>query len=146
VLPITHPDMTRFNISLEEGVDLVLYALEHSWGGEIFVPKIPSYKITEVAKAIGPGCRQDIVGIRPGEKLHEEMITETDALSTVELEKYYVILPFTPWWNVEDFIRHFNGKRVPEGFHYNSANNDHWLDAEQIQAEIRQHVDPSFVV
>jgi UDP-N-acetylglucosamine 4,6-dehydratase len=146
VLPITHPDMTRFNISLEEGVDLVLYALEHSWGGEIFVPKIPSYKITEVAKAIGPECRQDIVGIRPGEKLHEEMITETDALSTVELEKYYVILPFTPWWNVEDFVRHFDGKRVLEGFHYNSANNDHWLDAEQIRAEIRRHVDPSFVV
>ncbi len=146
VLPITHPDMTRFNISLEEGVDLVFYALENSWGGEIFVPKIPSYKITEVANAIGPECRQDIVGIRPGEKLHEEMITETDALSTVELEKYYVILPFTPWWSVDDFIRHFNGKRVPEGFHYNSANNDHWLNAEQIRDEIRQHVDADFIV
>ena len=146
VLPITHPDMTRFNISLEEGVDLVLYALEHSWGGEIFVPKIPSYKITEVANAIGPECQQEIVGIRPGEKLHEEMITETDALSTVELDKYYVILPFTPWWNVEDFIRHFNGKRVPEGFHYNSANNDHWLNAEQIRNEIRLHVDAEFTV
>ncbi|WP_345070864.1 UDP-N-acetylglucosamine 4,6-dehydratase (inverting) [Hymenobacter fastidiosus] len=144
VLPITHPDMTRFNISLEEGVDLVLYALEHAWGGEIFVPKIPSYKITEVAKAIGPDCRQEIVGIRPGEKLHEEMITETDALSTVELDKYYVVLPFTPRWDVDDFIRHFAGKRVAAGFHYNSANNDDWLSAEQIREEIRRHVDAGF--
>lgn len=144
VLPITHPDMTRFNISLEEGVDLVLYALEHSWGGEIFVPKIPSYKITEVAKAIGPDCRQEIVGIRPGEKLHEEMITETDALSTVELDKYYVILPFTPRWDVDDFIRHFGGRRVEAGFHYDSSNNTEWLTAEQIREEIRLHVDPEF--
>ena len=145
VLPITHPDMTRFNISLEQGVDLVLYALENAWGGEIFVPKIPSYKITEVAQAIGPDCRQEIVGIRPGEKLHEEMITETDALSTVELAKYYVILPFTPQWDVEKFIQHFDGRRVPAGFHYDSANNDEWLDAAQIRQEIRQHVDAGFV-
>ena len=144
VLPITHPDMTRFNISLEQGVDLVLYALENAWGGEIFVPKIPSYKITEVAAAIGPDCRQEIVGIRPGEKLHEEMITETDALSTVELAKYYVILPFTPQWDVEKFIQHFDGRRVPAGFHYDSANNDEWLDAAQIREEIRQHVDAGF--
>ncbi|UOR07481.1 UDP-N-acetylglucosamine 4,6-dehydratase (inverting) [Hymenobacter aerilatus] len=144
VLPITHPDMTRFNISLDEGVDLVLYALEHAWGGEIFVPKIPSYKITEVAEAIGPNCRQEIVGIRPGEKLHEEMITETDSLSTVELPKYYVILPFTPIWDVDKFIQHFHGQRVPVGFHYDSANNEEWLSAEQIREEIRQHVDASF--
>ena len=144
VLPITHPDMTRFNISLEQGVELVLYALENAWGGEIFVPKIPSYKITEVAQAIGPDCRQEIVGIRPGEKLHEEMITETDALSTVELAKYYVILPFTPQWDVEKFIQHFHGRRVPAGFHYDSANNDEWLDAAQIREEIRQHVDINF--
>jgi len=145
VLPITHPDMTRFNISLEEGVDLVLYALEHAWGGEIFVPKIPSYKITEVARAIGPDCEQRIVGIRPGEKLHEEMITETDALSTVELDRYYVILPNTPNWNVDKFVAHFHGQRVPLGFHYDSANNNEWLDAAQIQEEIRRHVDASFV-
>ena len=144
VLPITHPDMTRFNISLAQGVDLVLYALENAWGGEIFVPKIPSYKITEVAAAIGPDCRQEIVGIRPGEKLHEEMITETDALSTVELAKYYVILPFTPQWDVEKFIQHFDGRRVPAGFHYDSANNDEWLDAVQIREEIRRHVDINF--
>ena len=145
VLPITHPDMTRFNISLEEGVDLVLYALEHAWGGEIFVPKIPSYKITEVARAIGPACEQRIVGIRPGEKLHEEMITETDALSTVELDRYYVILPNTPHWDVDRFVAHFHGRRVPTGFHYDSANNDEWLDAAQIQEEIRRHVDADFM-
>ncbi|MCC3159410.1 UDP-N-acetylglucosamine 4,6-dehydratase (inverting) [Hymenobacter sp. 15J16-1T3B] len=145
VLPITHPDMTRFNISLEEGVDLVLYALEHAWGGEIFVPKIPSYKITELATAIGPQCQQEIVGIRPGEKLHEEMITETDALSTVELDRYYVILPATPPWSLDKFIEHFNGKRVPLGFHYDSANNTEWLSAEQLREEIRVHVDPEFV-
>ena len=144
VLPITHPDMTRFNISLEEGVDLVLYALEHAWGGEIFVPKIPSYKITEVARAIGPNCEQQIVGIRPGEKLHEEMITQTDALSTVELSRYYVIVPSTPPWDVDKFITHFDGKRVPENFHYDSANNDEWLSAEQIREEIKLHVDASF--
>jgi UDP-N-acetylglucosamine 4,6-dehydratase/5-epimerase len=145
VLPITHPDMTRFNISLEEGVDLVLYALEHAWGGEIFVPKIPSYKITDVAAAIGPNCRQDVVGIRPGEKLHEEMITETDALSTVELPRYYVILPSTPNWDVNKFVAHFQGKWVPLGFHYNSANNDDWMSPAQIQEEIRLHVDADFV-
>ena len=145
VLPITHPDMTRFHISLDEGVDLVLYALEHSWGGEIFVPKIPSYKITDVARAIGPACEQRIVGIRPGEKLHEEMITETDSLSTVELDRYYVILPATPTFDVEAFIRHFKGRRTPLGFHYDSANNAEWLDAAQIQEEIRRHVDADFV-
>ena len=146
VLPITHPDMTRFNISLEEGVDLVLYALENAWGGEIFVPKIPSYKITEVARAIGPDCEQRIVGIRPGEKLHEEMITTTDALSTVELERYYVILPATPTFDVDKFTHHFHGRRMPLGFHYDSANNTEWLDAEQIRDEIRRHVDPAFAV
>ncbi|WP_375433717.1 UDP-N-acetylglucosamine 4,6-dehydratase (inverting) [uncultured Hymenobacter sp.] len=146
VLPITHPDMTRFNISLEEGVNLVLYALENAWGGEIFVPKIPSYKITEVAQAIGPNCQQEIVGIRPGEKLHEEMITSTDALSTVELNKYYVILPAAPQWSINQFIAQFDGQRVPLGFHYDSANNTHWLSAEEIREEIRLHVDPNFTV
>jgi UDP-N-acetylglucosamine 4,6-dehydratase/5-epimerase len=147
VLPITHPDMTRFNISLEEGVDLVLHALEHAWGGEIFVPKIPSYKITDVAEAIAPDARQDVVGIRPGEKLHEEMITETDSYSTVELDKYFVILPATPnKWTPEDFMKNFKGKMVEPGFRYNSQTNDAWLTPEEIREQIRQHVDPSFTV
>jgi UDP-N-acetylglucosamine 4,6-dehydratase/5-epimerase len=146
VLPITHQDMTRFNISLEEGVEMVFHALETHWGGEIFVPKIPSYVITELAKAIGPNCEQEIVGIRPGEKLHEEMITETDSLNTVELDKYYVILPSTPTWTTEDFLKAFNGKMVPLGFKYNSGTNDEWLSAEQLREQIRQHVDPNFTV
>jgi UDP-N-acetylglucosamine 4,6-dehydratase len=147
VLPITHPDMTRFNISLEEGVDLVLHALQHAWGGEIFVPKIPSYKITDVAQAIAPQARQDIVGIRPGEKLHEEMITETDSFSTVELDKYFVILPATPnKWAPEDFLKTFKGKMVAPGFRYNSQTNDTWLSPEEIREQIRQHVDPHFTV
>ncbi|WP_026464834.1 UDP-N-acetylglucosamine 4,6-dehydratase (inverting) [Adhaeribacter aquaticus] len=145
VLPITHPDMTRFNISLEEGVDLVLHALQYSWGGEIYVPKIPSYKITDVAEAIGPNCRQEIVGIRPGEKLHEEMITETDSYLTVELDKYYVILPSTPnKWTTEEFIQAFNGRMVEPGFRYNSQTNNVWLTPEQIREQIRLHVDPNF--
>jgi UDP-N-acetylglucosamine 4,6-dehydratase (inverting) len=147
VLPITHPDMTRFNISLDEGVDLVLHALQYAWGGEIFVPKIPSYKITDVAQAIAPDSRLDIVGIRPGEKLHEEMITETDSYSTVELDKYFVILPSTPFkWTAEEFMKHFNGRMVVPGFRYNSQTNEDWLTPEELREQIRQHVDPSFTV
>lgn len=146
VLPITHPEMTRFNISLEEGVDLVLHALEFAWGGEIFVPKIPSYRITDVATAIGPECVQEVVGIRPGEKLHEEMITETDSLSTVELEKYYVIVPTTPLWTVDEYLEAFNGRLVEPTFRYNSGTNTEWLNPEQIREEIRMHVDPNFTV
>ncbi|HEY4652391.1 MAG TPA: UDP-N-acetylglucosamine 4,6-dehydratase (inverting) [Pontibacter sp.] len=146
VLPITHPEMTRFNISLEEGVEMVFHALEQHWGGEIFVPKIPSYVITELATAIAPDCQQDVVGIRPGEKLHEEMITETDSLNTVELDKYYVILPSTPTWATEDFLKAFNGKMVPLGFKYNSGTNTDWLSAQQLREQIRQHVDPDFTV
>ncbi|QJW91085.1 UDP-N-acetylglucosamine 4,6-dehydratase (inverting) [Spirosoma taeanense] len=146
VLPITHPDMTRFNISLEEGVEMVLYALEHAWGGEIFVPKIPSYRITDVATAIGPNCEQKLVGIRPGEKLHEEMITETDSLNTIETDKYYVITPATPIWSMDDYIRAFNGRLVEMGFKYNSGTNTDWLNVEQLREQIREHVDPSFTV
>jgi UDP-N-acetylglucosamine 4,6-dehydratase len=147
ILPITHKDMTRFNISLDEGVDMVLYAIEHAWGGEIFVPKIPSFKITDLTKAIAPECKTEIVGIRAGEKLHEEMITETDSLNTVELDKYFVILPSTLMnWKEEDFISHFNGKKVVLGFKYNSGTNTDWLSIEDLRKQITIHVDPSFSV
>ena len=146
VLPITHEGMTRFNISLEEGVEMVLFALEHAWGGEIYVPKIPSYRITDVATAIGPECRQEIVGIRPGEKLHEEMITETDSLSTVETNEYYVILPFAAVWSEADWMKHFKATRVSEGFKYNSGTNDDWLSVEDIREQVRLHMDPEFTV
>ena len=144
-LPITHPEMTRFNISLPEGVELLLHALEHAWGGEIFVPKIPSYRILDVAEAIAPGCEKPIVGIRPGEKLHEEMITETDSYATLDLGRYYVILPTTPAWSVDDYIAQHDAKRVEEGFKYNSGTNDDWLSVEQLRAQIVEHVDAGFV-
>lgn len=146
VLPITDNRMTRFNITLEEGVNLVLFALEHMWGGEIFVPKIPSYRITEVAEAIAPDCRLEVVGIRPGEKLHEEMITETDALNTVEFDKYFVMLPSMPLWDVQEFARSYNGKFCQEGFKYNSGTNDDWLTVEQLRELIRLHVDADFAI
>ncbi len=147
VLPITHADMTRFNISLDDGVKLVMYALENAWGGEIFVPKIPSYRITDVATAIGPKCEQKIVGIRPGEKIHEEMITTADSLNTVELDNYYVICPSNViFWTKEQFCKEFNGKSVPAGFSYNSGENEEWLTVEQLREQIREHVDSSFTV
>ena len=146
VLPITDERMTRFNITLEDGVKLVLYALENMWGGEIFVPKIPSYKITEVADAVAPVCEKKIVGIRPGEKLHEEMITITDALSTVEFDKYFVILPSIPLWNIDKFTAFFKGKLCSDGFCYNSGTNSEWLSVEEIRALIKFHVDPAFTI
>ena len=145
-LPITDPEMTRFNISLQEGVDLVLYAIGNAWGGEIFVPKIPSYRITDVAKAIGPNCDYPIVGIRPGEKIHEEMITESDSYSTVDLDNYYAILPNSYNWKRSDYLNHFNADYVQPGFKYNSGTNSKWLNTEEIRELIVRHVDPSFKV
>lgn len=133
VLPITDERMTRFNITLEEGVQLVLDALERMWGGEIFVPKISSYKILDVAKAVAPECQIKYIGIRPGEKLHEEMITETDALSTVEFENYFVILPSMQLWDVEEFLQTFKGHHCHEGFCYSSGSNSHFLSIEQLR-------------
>ncbi|SFO49233.1 UDP-N-acetylglucosamine 4,6-dehydratase (inverting) [Algoriphagus ornithinivorans] len=144
VLPITDPKMTRFNISLQGGVEMVMHALEHAWGGEIFVPKIPSYRITDVAEAIGPECEQRIIGIRPGEKVHEEMITPSDSFYTYDLGKYFTILPTTPKWKVNDFIQQFGAKKVPEGFAYNSETNSDWESVQSLRALIKQHVDPNF--
>lgn len=145
-LPITHEGMTRFNITLEEGVEMVLYAIENSWGGELFVPKIPSYKILDIAKAVAPGCKTEVVGIRPGEKLHEEMITETDSLQTYDCGKYYVIAPSLHSWNLQDWMKKFSAMKVEEGFKYNSGTNTEWLTPEEIRDQIREHIDPSFKV
>ncbi len=144
VLPITDPTMTRFNISLQGGVDMVMHALEHAWGGEIFVPKIPSYKITDVAEAIGPECEKPVVGIRPGEKIHEEMITSSDSYYTYDLGKYYTILPSTHKWKLDDFIEKFNAKKVRPGFQYNSAENNDWDSIEDLRKLIKEHVDTNF--
>lgn len=146
VLPITHMEMTRFNITLQEGVDMVMHAVEHAWGGELYVPKIPSYKITTVAEAVAPGCKIDVVGIRPGEKLHEEMITETDSLNTYDCGKYYVIVPATPIWNEAEWVKAFSAKKVPMGFKYNSGENNEWITVEDLRVLIKKHVDPNFEV
>jgi UDP-N-acetylglucosamine 4,6-dehydratase (inverting) len=144
VLPITVENMTRFNISLQGGVDMVMHALATAWGGEIFVPKIPSYRILDVAEAIGPECSKPVIGIRPGEKIHEEMITSSDSFFTYDLGKYYAIIPQTPIWNKEDFMAAFNAKKVPEGFAYNSNNNDEWETVASLRSLIKAHVDPTF--
>ena len=146
-IPITDMRMTRFNISLEAGVAMVMYALGHHLGGEIFIPKIPSYKICDVATAIAPNLKQVEVGIRPGEKLHEEMITVTDALDTIDLGRYYVILPSVSFMHDrEDFVRHHHAKPVPEGFHYSSDSNTEWETVESMREKIKQFVDPNFEV
>jgi UDP-N-acetylglucosamine 4,6-dehydratase (inverting) len=144
VLPITDPNMTRFNISLKGGVDMVLHALETAWGGELFVPKIPSYKITDVAMAVGPECEHKVTGIRPGEKIHEEMITSSDSFTTYDLGKYYVILPQVPNFKLDEYITNFKAKLVPQGFNYTSENNTEWETVEGLRKLIVEHVDPNF--
>jgi UDP-N-acetylglucosamine 4,6-dehydratase/5-epimerase len=141
VLPITHEEMTRFNISLQDGVDMVMYALGHHLGGEIFVPKIPSYRILDVANAVAPECEVKIVGIRAGEKLHEEMITDTDSLNTIDLGKYYAILPSVSYVYTEnDFLRHHQASKVPFGFRYNSGTNTQWETVASLQNKIEAYV------
>ena len=143
VLPITHPEMTRFNISIEDGVEMVLHALDHAWGGELFVPKIPSYRILDLAKAIGPDCEHRVIGIRPGEKIHEEMITASDSYTTYNLGKYYAILPLKPVWDVDEYCRKFSAKPVPKGFRYTSGENSDFMTVEQLREAIEQHVSTS---
>ena len=140
ILPITDPSMTRFNISLQDGVEMVLHALENAWGGEIYVPKIPSYRIMDVAKAIGPECEHRIIGIRPGEKIHEEMITSSDSYNTYDLGKYYVILPTITNWNMDDYKKAFNAQKVENGFSYTSGGNEEWETVESLKDLIRKHV------
>ncbi|MEX6724537.1 UDP-N-acetylglucosamine 4,6-dehydratase (inverting) [Parapedomonas caeni] len=140
VLPITDPRMTRFNISLQAGVDMVLWSIENAWGGEILVPKIPSYNITDVATAIAPECEQRIVGIRPGEKIHEEMITASDSYNTVDIGDYYAILPSAGTFTVEDYAARMQGTRVAPGFSYDSGSNSEFLSVEQLRQLIDEHV------
>ncbi len=145
ILPITHPEMTRFNISLQDGVNMVMYAIENHLGGEIFIPKIPSYKILDIAEAIAPNCKTEVVGIRPGEKLHEEMITDTDSLNTIDLGKYYAILPSVSFTYTEDeYMQHHNAKKVPFGFKYNSGTNTEWETIDSLRELIKLHVDSEF--
>ncbi len=139
-LRITDKKMTRFNISLDAGVDMVFYALDNAWGGEIFVPKIPSYNIMDVANAICPDCEKVETGIRPGEKLHEEMITTSDSFFTYDLGKYYVILPSQPNWKMDEYTKKFHAVKLPDGFSYNSGNNDEWETVGSLKELISKHV------
>ena len=136
--------MTRFNIFLSEGVAMVLWALDNSLGGELFVPKIPSYRITDVAEAIGPSCEKPVTGIRPGEKIHEEMITASDSFTTIDLGAYYAILPSDG--RVQKLYQEsgISIEPVATGFAYNSGSNPEFLSVEQLRALIREHVNPAF--
>ncbi|MDP9087162.1 MAG: UDP-N-acetylglucosamine 4,6-dehydratase (inverting) [Pseudomonadota bacterium] len=140
VLPITDPRMTRFNISLRDGVEMVLWSVENAWGGEVLVPKIPSYRIVDVATAVGPNCKQQIVGVRPGEKIHEEMITASDSFNTVDIGKYFAILPSAGNFSVQDYCGQLSGKLVESGFAYDSGTNPHFLSVEELRALIAEHV------
>lgn len=143
-LPITDPTMTRFNISLHEGVEMVFWALENALGGELFVPKIPSYNILDVAEAIAPSLEKRIIGIRPGEKIHEEMITSSDSVSCIDLDKYYAILP-SDGSVLENYeLKNKPFKAVEKGFSYNSGSNPSFLRVEQIRNLIKLHVDNKF--
>lgn len=141
VLPITDPQMTRFNISLQEGVDMVLWSIENAWGGEILVPKIPSYRITDVAQAVAPEAEQRVVGIRPGEKIHEEMITASDSPNTVDLGDYYAILPNGGAYGVDDYCARTGAQRVRPGFSYDSGSNSDFLSVPQLREMIEQQVE-----
>tara|TARA_Y100000590_G_scaffold229380_1_gene258756 strand:- start:41775 stop:42785 length:1011 start_codon:yes stop_codon:yes gene_type:complete len=143
ILPITHKDMTRFNILLSEGVDMVLWAIENALGGEIFVPKIPSYKVVDVAEAIGPNCSLEEIGIRPGEKVHEEMITNSDSLSTIDMGDYYAILP-NSLKSKNTYMKHFGATEVQYGFSYSSGSNPDFLSIEELRTLIKNNIDPNF--
>lgn len=142
MLPITDLAMTRFNISLQHGVDMVLWSLEHAWGGEVLVPKIPSYRITDLAQAIGPDCTHPVTGVRPGEKIHEEMITASDSFNTVDMGDYYAILPSSGAYSLQDYCAKTGAQPVAPGFSYHSGSNAHFLTVEELRALIETHVAP----
>jgi UDP-N-acetylglucosamine 4,6-dehydratase (inverting) len=145
VIPITDPEMTRFNISLNEGVDMVCWAIKNSLGGELFVPKIPSYKITDLAEAIAPSCKKHIVGIRPGEKIHEEMITISDGFNTIDLGKYYAILPSDGKLKTNYQQQKISFESVRNGFSYNSGTNSKFLDVQELRDLIKTNLKIDFV-
>lgn len=139
-LPITSTEMTRFNITLDDAVNLVLYALSNHWGGEIFVPKIPSYNIMDLAEAIAPECEKEVVGVRIGEKIHEEMITIGDSQSTVKVGKYFIILPQNPHWSLDEYMSTFSALTVEPGFAYNSGQNEDFLSVDDLKYLINKHI------
>jgi UDP-N-acetylglucosamine 4,6-dehydratase/5-epimerase len=144
VLPLTDFEMTRFNITLNESIDLVLWAIKHSMGGEILIPKIPSYRLIDLAEAIGPSCERKIIGTRPGEKIHEEMITRYDSVSTVDLGDIYAVLPDRDWFDADTYQRKHSATPVPANFSYNSETNPKKLGVGELRELILEHIDPSF--
>jgi len=142
IIPITDKRMTRFNITLQEAVNFVLFCLEKMWGGEIFVPKIPSYRLEDLAKAIAPRNKIKIIGLRPGEKIHEEMISTSDAVNTIEYKKYFIITPYSKFigWNKKKYMKfNKNGKNCDSEFSYNSYNNKQYLTSNQIKKLIKSN-------
>ena len=142
IIPITDKRMTRFNITLQEAVNFVLFCLEKMWGGEIFVPKIPSYRLEDLAKAIAPRSKIKIIGLRPGEKIHEEMISISDAVNTIEYKKYFIITPYSKFigWNKKKYMKfNKNGKNCDSEFSYNSYNNKQYLTSNQIKKLIKSN-------
>ena len=144
LLTITDPNMTRFNISLDEGIDMVIWSINNSLGGEIFVPKIPSYKVIDVANAIGPNCKKDIVGIRPGEKVHEQLISDADSYSTIDLENYYAILPGDGILLKKYKKLKVAYKEVEKDFIYDSGKNERFLTIQEIRDLIKDNINPNF--
>ena len=143
-LPLTNREMTRFNITLSESMDLVLWAIENSEGGEILVPKIPSYRLIDLAEAIGPSCEQKIIGVRPGEKIHEEMISANDSVSTVDLGDIYAVLPSHDWFGADTYQRKHSATPVTANFSYNSETNPKKIGVGELRELILEHIDPSF--
>ena len=140
LITITDKNMTRFNITLDESIDLVLYALENSLGNEIFIPKIPSYRIMDLAKSIGEKCKIKILGIRPGEKIHEEMITVNDSYNTIENSKYYIILPYFKNARINKYLKYYDAKKINKPFSYNSEDNKKFLTIKEIKKLIQKNI------
>ncbi len=139
VLPITDKRMTRFTITPEDSCMMVFKAIETAIGGEIFIPKSPSYRITDVAKAIGPDCVQEVIGLRLGEKIHEEMFSISESLNTYDLGAYFVLIPNIEGFDLEKFLSNNDAKKVPEGFSYSSEKNDEWLTVDEIRELVLKH-------
>ncbi len=144
ILTITDPEMTRFNITAKEGVEMVIWSIQNAMGGEIFVPKIPSYKILDVAEAIGPNCHKEIIGVRPGEKIHEELITHADASNTIDIGDYYAILPTDGKLRNLYLKSNSRVKTMPKNFVYDSYTNKKFLNVEEIRKLIKINISPSF--
>ncbi|MCS7077228.1 MAG: UDP-N-acetylglucosamine 4,6-dehydratase (inverting) [Bacteroidia bacterium] len=140
-IPITHLDATRFAITAQDAMNLVLFALKHAQGGEIFIPKIPSFRVLDLAKAICPDCKYEVIGLRPGEKIHEEMLTASDALHTIETDKYFITLPHYKMGQKQAYLSKYNGRLLTEKEVYCSEKNTHWLSVDELKKLVDELTD-----